>query len=367
MPPDAWTQLLARVRADLPQLLADFLGELEHHDGYSDGPVGPDDLAGTARSAFDLFLERLAGAAPSEASLAFTDALGRRRARQGVRFDRFLEAVRINFRVLWRALERAARPDLLGELVANGERVLAVVEGYATEVQRAFLDEEARLARLQRSARERAIARLFSGRGDDAELAEAGRTLGLAPDAPLELLAMDPSRATEEVRRLAATEGGRLFESGSAVHLLRARRGPVDWPAARPELRGGYVARVPGLAAVPRAAALAERLRAAAAPGELATLRTHLGALARDALAETLRDFADECLGDLATVSPEERERLRETVRVFIGNGSVQRTADAMFCHRNTVFKRLRAFEALTGLDVAVPRDAVVATVALGL
>jgi DNA-binding PucR family transcriptional regulator len=43
--------------------------------------------------------------------------------------------------------------------------------------------------------------------------------------------------------------------------------------------------------------------------------------------------------------------------------GSIKEVGDALFLHRNTVFKRLRSFHELTGLDVTVPRDAVIAMV----
>lgn len=143
---DSWSELLDRVRDDLPTLIADFLRELHLLEGYADGEVPDEDLERTAGHVFTFFLDQLASRENSPVSSEFPQSLGQRRARQGIRIDHFLEGVRINFRMLWRGLNRAAQPDLIDELVAHGERVLNVVESYATDVQRAFLDETQAMA-----------------------------------------------------------------------------------------------------------------------------------------------------------------------------------------------------------------------------
>lgn len=360
-----WLQLIERVRADTPRLLDDFLAELRTHDGYVGDAVAAEDIERTARSAFALFAARLAGDAGAEEPSAFAEALGRRRARQGVRVERFMEAVRINFRVLWRGLERAARPDLTDALLAHGEQVLDVVERYATEVQRAFLAESASMAQQHRTAKERARSRLFSGQAEGEELAAFAEMLRLAPDAEYEMLATahDVERLVSEV----VTSGGQYFDDGDMTMLLRPRRGPVDWVDADDRLSGGYVSRVPGLALVGRAAAIAVDLAERAAEGSVCRLRDGFASIARETMLERVDGFAHELVGAFEAAPAGERERLAVTVRTFIRTGSMQRTAEELFFHRNTVLKRLRAFEDLSGLDVTVPRDAAIAMVMLDL
>lgn len=165
MEDNAWGSLLNRVRENRHQLLEDFLAQLSRQPDYVDASVSRDELERTALQVFDLFLNRLAdpqGGSGSGSSDVATQ-LGRRRARQGVSFEQFTEAVRINFRLFWRALHRVAQPDLVEALTAHGEEVLNVVEGYATEVQRAFLEESQVMAQQHRTARERSLARVFSG------------------------------------------------------------------------------------------------------------------------------------------------------------------------------------------------------------
>jgi DNA-binding PucR family transcriptional regulator len=60
-----------------------------------------------------------------------------------------------------------------------------------------------------------------------------------------------------------------------------------------------------------------------------------------------------------------ERDRLVETVLAYARSGSVQQTATALFCHRNTVVNRLRRFADLTGRQMTTPADAAVVLVAL--
>ncbi|MEJ6490430.1 helix-turn-helix domain-containing protein [Leucobacter sp. USCH14] len=360
-----WLQLIDRVRADTPRLLEDFLAELSTHDGYVGDAVAADDIERTARNAFALFASRLAGDAGAEEPSAFAEALGRRRARQGVRVERFMEAVRINFRVLWRGLERAARPDLTDALLAHGEQVLDVVERYATEVQRAFLEESDSMAQQHRTAKERARARLFSGQATGDELLAIAHMLRLSTSVEYEMLAT--TRDGERLSREVLENGGQYFDDGDTTVLLRPRRGPIDWVDADPGLAGGYVSRVHGLDLVGRAAAIAVDLAERADEGAVCRLRDGFASIARETMLERLAGFTHELTGAFDAIPEGERDRLAVTLRTFIRTGSMQRTAEELFLHRNTVLKRLRAFQDLSGLDVTVPRDAAIAMVILDL
>jgi DNA-binding PucR family transcriptional regulator len=52
-------------------------------------------------------------------------------------------------------------------------------------------------------------------------------------------------------------------------------------------------------------------------------------------------------------------------VLAYARSGSVQQTASALFCHRNTVVNRLRRFADLTGRQMTTPADAALVLVAL--
>ncbi|WP_372346319.1 helix-turn-helix domain-containing protein [Streptomyces sp. KL116D] len=55
-----------------------------------------------------------------------------------------------------------------------------------------------------------------------------------------------------------------------------------------------------------------------------------------------------------------------QTVRTHLsGSGSVADTADALYCHRNTIQHRFARFHQLTGRDVRRPGDTALVAVAL--
>ncbi|GAA2177642.1 helix-turn-helix domain-containing protein [Leucobacter tardus] len=357
----AWQQLLERVRADIPDLLQEFLRELGDHEGYTEGDVPQEDLERTALQAFDLFLDRLANQGEAEVWPDFPRALGRRRARQGLRIDQFTEAVRINFRLIWRALDRAAHPDLVDELVANGERVLTVVERYATEVQRSFLDETQLMAQFHRSARERALSRLFSGHADADELGSIAELLGIRRHEVYEMFALESAGLTEQDRKRMADSAAYSYEDGELTFLFRPRRGIADWTVSHPDADGAYLSRIDGIGKLAHAAVVARRLaEVRTRPGPF-TLKDGFHRLIATGARDGLAGFEHELIGPFAEVPAEEQNRFAVTVHAFMRSGSIQQAADVLFVHRNTVFKRMRAFAAVTGLDVRIPRDAAIA------
>ena len=364
----AWPELLDRVRSDIPALLADFLEELARLDGYAAGVVPHDDIERTAVGAFEVFLARLGDTDDAERSAQFSGELGRKRARQGMRIDQFMEGVRINFRVLWRALHRAAAPDLVDELVSNGERILGVVERYATEVQAAFLEESQLMAQQRRTARERALAKLFARDIDSASLAAAAELLGLRADATFELVALPGADDPRVIVTAQAWRGALLHVEGDVALLFREREGrsaaEPDGFLAQP---GAHIAEVRGVDSLANAAALASALTRATGGAEPTSLRKGFAQLLRPDFATLIAGFEHEVVGDWHAAPADERDRFTETVRAFVRSGSIQATADDLFVHRNTVFKRLRAFTRLTGLDLTVPRDAAIAMLALPL
>lgn len=362
-----WHELLERVRRDTPQLLDDFFVELAEHEGYTNGRVPKSDLTGTAEQVFDLFLRWLSAVEHIAEDRELPEALGRRRARQGLRIDHFTEAVRINFRVLWRALHRAAQPDLTGVLMDNGERVLDVVERYATEVQRSFLNETEEMARSRRTARERALTKLFSGHADENEVSAIATVLGMRHTGEFELIALPTNVVTDELGQKFSALEAHSYEDEQVTYLFRHRRKLINLVDELPGLPGGYISKIEGMGQVPRAAALAKHL-GELHPGKPAvSVKEGFAALARTAVQSRISGFEHELLGDFATPVGEKRnerlDRLATTIAAYLENGSVQEAADSLFVHRNTVFKRLQSFHEITGLDVTIPRDAAIALI----
>lgn len=365
-PPAApdWSVLIARLADERDALVDDFIDRFTAAGHYEPGLVDIDDVRDNAVETMDMFILLLSDADVPPHLAELPHRVGSRRARQGVPLDAFLEAVRIDFRVLWKALERVARPDALHVLVANVERILNTVEAYVSEVQQAFLDEEARLTRDHRLTRERTLSRLFNAESlAPATVAELGRALGVDPASEFEVLAVTGDSARTAAERYLDTRGVFVYDRGGALILFRARTSEAGWPGEELGFSGGYLGEVVGLAAVPDAAKTA--LLLAGTSTGLVTVTSAWMRVAREQLDSVIPGFSARVLDDLASCTPHERERLVETVRTYASNGSVKGTADVLFCHRNTVVNRLRTFHELTGLDVTVPRDSAWALVAL--
>jgi hypothetical protein len=74
----------------------------------------------------------------------------------------------------------------------------------------------------------------------------------------------------------------------------------------------------------------------------------------------------DRVLGPLSDLAPGERAILLETAGAYLDCGaSASKTAARLFCHRNTIFNRLRRVEALTGRSLSDPKDLVALALAL--
>ena len=123
--------------------------------------------------------------------------------------EAFLSAVRNDFRVLWKGLERVRAGTAPRILVANMDRVLDTVEGYVSSIQQAFSEEEALLARDKqlhrqrllrgsliptRETRGRRISDIAAGAG--AGRARTVRTAGRHPGDLAEVAQRQPARRT---------------------------------------------------------------------------------------------------------------------------------------------------------------------------
>jgi len=76
--------------------------------------------------------------------------------------------------------------------------------------------------------------------------------------------------------------------------------------------------------------------------------------------------LVSDVLGGLLELDPADRAVLLETLDAWLEcEGSAGRAAGRLYCHRNTVFNRLRRLEQLTSRSLARPRDLIEMTLAL--
>ena len=362
-----WNITLADLRGDMDALVDDFEVRLRAMgSGYED--VSSADIRATARETLTLLITELSEEPLPDELQDLPHRLGVRRARQGVDRDRLLEAVRLDYRVLWAGLTRVVSPEDTALLVAHAEVVLSVVEDYIGEVQVAFLNELETLALDTRAAETRAIAKLLAAEQPEEVAAEVALELGLPLDAEYEVVLVPSASATEAHRLIADLQHTRarflLWDFDDGVLFVRPRPEALGkHPLA--STRGVVVDEIAGLGGVAEAARLAHRLAPYAPAGRLSDEHELWPPVAAATLSSVLPGLSLAALSGLDSVSPGDRSRIIETFLAYCETGSVKQTAETGFVHRNTVVNRLRTFHDLTGMDPTVPRDAARALIAL--
>jgi PucR C-terminal helix-turn-helix domain len=374
---ERWTALVHLLHDDADALVAGFLDRVRRIPPYSRGLVPMDRVEADAVGSFDYLLRRIGGLALPARLHDIGPSIGRDRARRGVPLADLLTAVRLDFRVLWAALRERSGTEDMPLLVARAEEVWAVVEDYTTTIQVSYLEESALMARER--TRERTVlvgALLTDPRPDPQEVARVALALDVDPEAPF-LVAAAPSHDDRGLRVVA----DQLAASGRMAHLQDAARhtlliarwhaGP-DAPVTSVlgDVRCAVAPVAAGLDGVPGAARVAQEVcdvLSAEAVGSSGpcTLADAWVLLAGARLGDLGPAIADSVLVGLDSAPHGERDRLVETVLAYARSGSVQQTASALFCHRNTVVNRLRRFADLTGRQMTTPADAALVLVAL--
>jgi len=369
---NTWAKLLERLSADRAALVEDFLARLTSthlYDGYN---LAQEDLRRAATDTIEMLILQIGGV-PLPAHLKNLPArLGVRRARQGVGREVLLEAVRLDFRVLWSGLLRANGDRPADTLVLHTEDVLSAVERYISEVQAAYLDEQAALNRDARVEISRAFSRLLAAGDDVATVAdEVAAVLRFRADAEFEVISVTVSNAERARRAIAADKSGRHsiswdFDDGTT--FVRERISGTSWTTAFKHIPGGLVESTAGLQNVPSVIELARAI--ARHTGELnpglSTEADVWPCIAHERLGPFLPGLHSHAVAAIDELPQPDRDRLFDTVLQFCTNGSIKETAETLFCHRNTIVNRLLRFHDLTGLDVTIPVDAARALIAIG-
>lgn len=359
-----WIELIERLWKERDTLVSDFLERFQAVS-YDEALVPEEDIYQTAADSMDMFLLQLAGAPLPPDLQALPRAVAVRRARQGVPLNAFLEAVRNDFRVLWKGLERVARDDRMDVLVANMDRLLDTVEGYVSSIQQAFAEEEALLARNKQLYRQRLLTRLFD-HANPADLPDIASALGVRITDTFEVLAVTGDAVTQAQQQYEPDRRTFMFEKSGALFLFRVVRKEKTWLQNQPDFSAGYIPAAEGLAAVPKAASSALVLATHLPPGtRLGTVADTWMGVAAEMLEKSLPDFAAPVWNALDKCSPHERQRLLDVALSYGRTGSVKLTAEELYCHRNTVVNRINALQEVIGLDLTVPAQAALALVSI--
>ena len=360
-----WLRLIARLRAHKSLLIADFKNRFPAVLLY-EGRVSEDEIDDLVASTMEMYLLLLSGDELNPALQQLPQDLGRRRARQGVPGQLLLQGVRTNSRVIWNAL-RGIASDEAAALVRNTDAVLSLVEWHVREVQSSYLREEESLNRHSERRRQRMVDRIFAEpAADPDDLVAVSMELGIRTDGRFDTAIQFTDHDVDCVPCHGAAPTFAAEVADGICHFRPAGRGSL---AA--DLAGNHtvvIESVRGLNRLPGAARAGLALLRAQrrANSEPTTPTQAWPALAwKNLIAVVPTDLLPLDLTALHTLDTSEQTRLVETIRSYLTTGSIKQTAEDLYCHRNTIVKRLDRFRGLVGLDVRIPREAALALLAL--
>lgn len=373
-----WHELLDAL--ELERLVDDFVERVASVPYYREHVLtaGPEALIeaiaraslGAIISCLDDRIDDGAGRAALEAAAT---PLGVRRARAGVPTEALVSAIRIDFTVVWSALQAMQRDDADARILVDRTAGLwGVVEAYAAFALESYERERARIELDGDLIVRGHVATLLGSTAvpdEAARLAAAG--LQFDPDDRFVVVAVaDPflDRASGHLNDAVAR--------GAHAYLYpRHRSATMVWaegPATRHLLERfervpcGMVRHIDGAAEIPAAAKTANLLARLLRRDDESALDADRGwaRIARAQLESVGFELARDAHRSMRAIGASERARLRDTIRAYLRTGSVPETARRLHFHRNTVLNHVNRFAEVTGLDVTVPRDAALVLVA---
>ncbi|MYT70512.1 MULTISPECIES: helix-turn-helix domain-containing protein [unclassified Streptomyces] len=306
------------------------------------------------------------------AARACSARIGAERAADGLPLDAVLHAFRLGGALIWQALVdevTVQRPEDAHLLVHLAADVRGFVDEHCACVADAYRQAEHELSWRRDNRRRLMTAALLDGSTRIADLPAAAAELGLPEQGRYAVVLVAgagpgaPPAPPGEPRAVWHTgpDGRRgivPLADRTGAQLAAACRATTD---RVPGLRIGVSPAVEGLAAVGAARRLAETaLRICPATGGTVLLDDELPAALVAAAPGLGRLLADRVLGPLLALPPADRDVLLDTLTVWLDcDGSAQRAAARLYCHRNTVLNRLRRCEQLTARSLTRPADLV--------
>jgi PucR C-terminal helix-turn-helix domain/GGDEF-like domain len=354
---------------------------IAHEPAYTE--VSIDDLRRSLSANFGEALLAVAGTSEARYDApAAPKMTGRRRAQQGVPLESMLHAYHLGGQALTKCMLAVAQRRSPREPIASlgvATAVMAVTDNYFQAALEAYQQNAADLQRYDSPRPQAMFDALLDGHGaDPSVVAEAASVLALPATGRYVVVvcALEPSvdHRSSPVHDVCAVHGfpaawrqradrdiGIVSLGGAALTRL------VDMLRREASGRVGVSSMFNSLGDVPSAHRLAELA--------IRTLRSHRPEVAwlEERLPEALivaspdlsGRLAKCILGQVLELPQPERDSLLETLVVWYDSNSAHSAASALSCHRNTVLKRLRRVETLTGRSLVDHRDLLACYLAL--
>ncbi|CAM5341480.1 PucR family transcriptional regulator OS=Streptomyces alboniger OX=132473 GN=CP975_29885 PE=3 SV=1 [Streptomyces alboniger] len=375
---EACTALLPRV----PELVDEHLRQLSEHSPVF-GRVLPHDVHWReAEEAMRIGIEAIsAPRASPRHDLEHAEEVGGRRAQQGLPLDLLIHSYRNAGYLVWDSLLEGVAgrdPEKLAVLMRSATMVWSAVDAQAAVASDAYRATELELRRRTDEQLQALLDALLEGQSAPGLAARAAAGLDLPEHGPYAVVVLRVERrdGREAFHRQIQRTGFRFIwrmrtDCEVGVVALHAEEG-LDGLARLLDGRcpgpGGISPVVGGLAELGHARRLAELALRTCPPDATGIVR--LDQRMPTALVVSQPELAGrlvaDVLGEVLALEPADRAVLLETLDTWLDcEGSAGRAAARLYCHRNTVFNRLRRLEQLTSRSLARPRDLVEVALAL--
>ncbi|MGW4119537.1 PucR family transcriptional regulator [Nocardia sp. NPDC004711] len=379
VPPSDSTAVARTLLVEVDDLTTELVGRiLTGENAYAEAALTEAQLHLVVRDNLAALLEQLSGSAGRRLQPA--TVVGRVKAELGVPIAAVLHAYRLAGRLLWeRALvtARGTNLDALPQLGSEMWRLLDDYSGAAADAYADYLTERVRHHDVERRAM---LRRLFDGEADDPTRRDIARALHLPPlgsfvvvHAETDSGAIEPLFGIEDRLRADFVESIWLTEPGARIGLLNVATARSH-ERVLSRLRAHATGRIgvsrpfptPGSAATAlREAELAGRCAPPGSPAVTAYGSTPIPLVLAHAPSAS-RELADDVLGPVLELPPEERDTLLDTLELwFECGGSNTEVAQRLHYHRNTIHYRLRRIETLTDRRCSDPKAAAELYIAL--
>jgi hypothetical protein len=366
----------------VPRLTDQLIEELRVHSPQFDLAVPRDEHWQQTNEAMRYGIEALAaGRSTPRRDLQYAERLGRRRAEQGLPLDLLLYAYRHAGYLIWEELLEIVSekdPAALRVLVQLASYMWAGVDGQASAVADAYRSTEQDMQRRSDERVQALLDALLEGRSTPGLAAGAAAGLDLPEQGRYAVVVVRVERTAgrEPFHRVAAAEGLRFFwrmrtDYEIAVVALGAEVGLTELLEVlhrRCPGPGGVSPVVLRLTDLGLARRLAETALRTCGPEaqQIVRLDERLPTALVVSQPELAARLIADVFGPLLELDPADRAVLLETLDAWLEcEGSAGRAATRLYCHRNTVFNRLRRLEQLTSRSLSRPRDLIEMTLAL--
>lgn len=368
-----WMELIDDVTGQRERLVDAYMAHIDGGRRFYESRVETADLRDSSHMAFTMLLRQLGGSPISEEDLRITRRLGVRRARQGVESEKLTAAIHRDFSVLWSAFLESSDDEDAAVLAVHAEDVWRVVDRFAGSIHAAYVDEMIAITQERSLGVQSLLAQLVTDEYPSVTfIARAGQALsireadGIWVAAALSAEGIPLQQFAEGLRRRGRSaytfvKGEcivAVWVSSVANAALDGVRSSVEY-ADLQAVRCGVSPLYRGVSQLRSAAEVACEIALSMHPEHVgpATIADVWPLVAGAALRTRTPALEESVRGPLRDCRPAELTALIQTIKVFADNGDASATAAQLFCHRNTVMKRIRRLKELTGLDMTVPKD----------